>query len=142
MYIYIIKTLEVIYIKIDDISLYISDICMYYYFSHNHYNNILFKNIDMNKLRGYIAYNINTYFNMKYKDWNIHSFDVSSHLHEKRYNIYNATDIYVYMQPAIDIMTQAYYDPTVDFISINVVPFDGIMIYGSHIISIIESYIY
>ena len=96
----------------------------------------------MNKLRGYIAYNINTYFNMKYKDWDIHSFDVSSHLHEMRYNIYGVTDIYVYMQPAIDIMTQAYYDPTVDFISINVVPFDGIMIYGSHIISIIESYIY
>lgn len=96
----------------------------------------------MNKLRGYISYNIITYFNMKYKDWDIHSFDVSSHLEERRYNIYNATDIYVYMRPAIDIMTQPDYDPGVDFISINVVPFDGIMIYGSHIISIIESYIY
>ena len=96
----------------------------------------------MNKLRGYISYNIITYFNMIYKDWDIHSFDVSSHLKERRYNIYNATDIYVYMRSAIDIMTRSDYDPSVDFISINVVPFDGIMIYGSNIISIIESYIY
>ena len=96
----------------------------------------------MNKLRRYISYNIITYFNMKYSSWDIESFDVSSHLIECRYNIYNTTDIYVYMQPAIDIMTQSNYDPYVDFISINVVPFDGIMIYGSHIISIIESYIY
>lgn len=101
-------------------------------------------------MRKYISFNITTFFEMRYTDNpDIESIDVSSSLISKRFEIINNNDYtglpeYI-VKDAINILTEnhsifGFIDD--DFISINVVPFDGFTLSGENIIAIINNYIY
>ena len=109
----------------------------------NHcFNNNINKNINLCKLRMYMSYNITLYFNKQYNDNpDIESIDISSSIVSRRYDIEN-------FQNCIDecfkiLSTKNYIHGIVnDFISINIVPFEGLMINGDSIFSVVETYIY
>lgn len=81
---------------------------------------------------------------MKYKDNpDIESIDISSSLFSKRININTLPISHEDMDECMDVLSYKNISGTSDyFISINVVPFDGFTLYGDHIKSIIEYYIY
>ena len=77
-------------IKIYDISMDIAEICIHYYASLSRSGSNYIKNINIDKLRKYISYNITTFFEMRYNDNpDIESIDVSSSLISERFNINN-----------------------------------------------------
>ena len=85
---------------------------------------------------------------MRYDDNpDIESIDVSSSLISERFNInnneYTRLPEYI-VKDAINILTENHSIAGIisDFISINVVPFDGFTLSGENIIAIINNYIY
>lgn len=150
LYTYYLIEREVMDIKIYDISMDIAEICIHYYISLSRSGNNYIKNINIDKMRKYISFNITTFFEMRYTDNpDIESIDVSSSLISKRFEIINNNDYtglpeYI-VKDAINILTEnhsifGFIDD--DFISINVVPFDGFTLSGENIIAIINNYIY
>lgn len=135
-------------IKIYDISMDIAEMCIHYYASLSRSGSNYIKNINIDKLRKYISYNITTFFEMRYDDNpDIESIDVSSSLISERFNInnneYTRLPEYI-VKDAINILTENHSIAGIisDFISINVVPFDGFTLSGENIIAIINNYIY
>lgn len=135
-------------IKIYDISMDIAEMCIHYYVSLSRSGSNYIKNINIDKLRKYISYNITTFFEMRYDDNpDIESIDVSSSLISERFNInnneYTGLPEYI-VKDAINILTENHSIAGIisDFISINVVPFDGFTLSGENIIAIINNYIY